>query len=180
MKPIIAVLLLASIIFCTNTDKEEKKKAQRELLSNPMFFFFLLGNRNPNESVECGGDLLGTVFGLNNTGINRTKLEENQEITVNYNTYWYYQSSQRTMITVTLIEGKSANVNTSVDCNKGGSIVTSYCNSIYIAGKNRKEPLLLNEPYQYEAKKDTKNFLLIDRFTIDCLAKYKVKTEALL
>jgi hypothetical protein len=174
---LLSILLSIGIISCTNADKEQKKREENDLLSSPIFYLYLLGNRNPSESVECGGDLIGTLFGLNNNRINRTKLEENQEITTDYNTYWYYQSSKRTIITVTLFETNTSNNNISIDCSKPGFVDISYCNGIYIADTFRQYAFKLNQVYQFEAQKNTKNFLTTGKMNDDCQTIYKIKTE---
>lgn len=106
--------------------------------------------RDKNEDPDCGGDALGTLFGLNNNRTRNDKLEENQDLTSDeFNVY--YQSSNKTFITVTLTQVTTNKVG--ADCSQPGSIVFSYCNGVYRALSYRDDRFQLNQAYQFEALK---------------------------
>jgi hypothetical protein len=176
------MLLLFTTISCPGSNESTQKEAEKEFIKglphNPLFYLWLLGQRNPKEDPDCGGDAIGTLFGLNNDRRKYEKLEEDQEIvtTSNFDDR-YYQSSKKTIITVTLVSATSTNIDKQTDCSNAGAIITSSCNGIYIADINRQTPLLLNQSYQYEPKKNIKNFLTTDRNSIYCEVRYKIKSE---
>jgi hypothetical protein len=174
----ILLLLIISFLLCRNVDKEESEREKKKLITSPIFPLWLLGQRDKNEDPDCGGDVIGTLFGLNNYRRKYTKLEENQEvITASNFDDRFYQSSKKTKITITLVSATSTNTDEQPDCSNSGAIITSHCNGIYIADINRKTPLLLNQSYQYEPKIDTKNFLTTDRNSIYCEVRYRIKSE---
>lgn len=170
---LIAILLVTT--FCKNTEQEKESKYEKS--QNTYFSILWLLIASENEDPECGGGALRTLFGLNNNRINWIKLEENNTITSANGSLWYYESSKKSLITVTFTQGTPAKIG--AICNNSGSLVTSYCNGVYASGINRQEPLALNQVYTYEANINTKNFLTLDRYTTDCNTEYSVKTEVI-
>jgi hypothetical protein len=176
------MLLLFTTISCPGSNESTQKEAEKEFIKglphNPLFYLWLLGQRNPKEDPDCGGDAIGTLFGLNNDRTKYSKLEENQEIIKNGTTTLFYESAKKTLITISLIQVTQADPNILKDCSKPGNIVVSYCNGVY-REVNFNIYVGLNQVTQFYAKSNVKNFIGAGRNTLDCNVIYKIKSEVL-
>jgi hypothetical protein len=176
------MLLLFTTISCPGSNESTQKEAEKEFIKglphNPLFYLWLLGQRNPKEDPDCGGDAIGTLFGLNNNRTKYSKLEENQEL-IKEDPDLFYQSAKKTLITISLIQVTQADPNILKDCSKPGSIAISYCSGVYRTLNFRDDSFQLNQVSQFEAKTNVKNFLSIGKNTNDCNTIYQIKSEVL-
>ncbi|NBU99401.1 MAG: hypothetical protein EBS19_14540 [Spirochaetia bacterium] len=182
MKMILIVLFLFSNLHYCRNEGARQKEAEMEFWANitdpkgPMLYQMLriLSQQNLRlgEDPDCGGDVIGTLLGLNNDRTKLTKLEENQELT-GKEFQLFFQSTSKTVITISLIQVIQADPNKLKDCSKPGLLFISYCNGVYKTLNFRNDSFQLNQDYQFEAKINVKNLVLMTkiRITILCMMK---------
>ncbi len=173
------LLIVLFLIECSNQPSKNRQKQEESGIRQPMFWWMLLANRPKDEDPNCGGDVIGTIFGLNSNQIKYEALQENIEADFYSDVYKSYLSAKKTTITVSLIESLAIS-SSSENCSNVGQVIYSYCNGFVNTVKSDISPFLLSQSVRYEVAINTRNFFTIGSNKSSCKLKYKIKVEATL